>query len=55
MLLDHESPYAGRGRSYGRANVFNGEGALVASFVQENMIRDFPKGQAPAAGQKSAH
>ena len=25
MLLDHESPYAGRGRSYGRANVFSGE------------------------------
>ena len=29
--------------------------ALVASFVQENMIRDFPEGQAPAAGQKAAH
>ena len=30
-------------------------GARVASFVQENMIRDFPKGQAPTAGQRSAH
>jgi len=55
LLLDHESPYAGRGRSYGRANVFAPDGGLVASFVQENMIRDFPEGQAPAAGQRSAH
>jgi acyl-CoA thioesterase-2 len=40
LLLAHESPYAGRGASYGRANVFTQDGALVASFVQENMIRD---------------
>jgi acyl-CoA thioesterase II len=53
LLLAHESPYAGRGRSYGRANVFTEDGALVASYVQENMIRDFPKGQAPAAGERS--
>lgn len=39
MLLSHRSPYAGRGRSYGRADVFQGDGALVASFVQDNMIR----------------
>ncbi len=55
LLLAHESPYAGRGRSYGRANVFDGGGRLVASFVQENMIRDYPAGRAPAAGSKSAH
>ena len=55
MLLDQSSPYAGRGRSYGRADVFADDGRFVASFVQENMIRDFPEGQAPAAGQKSAH
>jgi len=53
LLLAHESPYAGRGRSYGRANVFREDGGLVASYVQENMIRDFPKGQAPAPGEKS--
>jgi acyl-CoA thioesterase len=52
-LLVHESPYAGRGRSYGRAHIFAADGRLVASFVQDNMIRDFPKGQAPAAGERS--
>jgi acyl-CoA thioesterase-2 len=52
-LIAHESPYAGRGRSYGRANIFNAEGRLVASFVQDNMIRDFPEGQRPHAGERS--
>ena len=55
LLLGHESPYAGRGRGYGRADVFTQDGRLVASYVQENMIRDFPEGQAPAAGQRSKH
>jgi acyl-CoA thioesterase II len=40
LLMAHESPYAGRGASYGRAQVFTRDGRLVASFVQENMIRD---------------
>jgi acyl-CoA thioesterase len=53
LLLAHESPYAGRGRSYGRADVFTEDGHLLASYVQENMIRDFPKGQAPAPGETS--
>ena len=44
-LLAHESPDAGRGRSYGRANVFARDGRLVASFVQDNMVRSFPEGQ----------
>ncbi|MGA7420449.1 MAG: acyl-CoA thioesterase domain-containing protein [Acidimicrobiales bacterium] len=52
-LLAHESPYAGRGRSYGRANVFTPDGRLVASFVQENMVRAFPEGQKPVAGERS--
>jgi acyl-CoA thioesterase II len=52
-LLAHESPYAGRGRSYGRANVFATDGRLVASFVQENMVRAFPEGQKPNAGGRS--
>ena len=55
LLLMHESPYAGRGRSYGRADVFTEDGRLVASYVQENMIRDFPEGQAPATGERSKH
>jgi acyl-CoA thioesterase II len=55
LLLAQESPYAGRGRSYGRGNVFTQDGALVASFVQENMIRDFPSGQAVPAGERSKY
>lgn len=52
-LLAHESPYAGHGRSYGRAHVFDEAGRLVASFVQDNMVRAFPEGQKPAAGERS--
>ena len=39
LLLRHHSGYAGRGRSHGRADVFGGDGSLVASFVQDSMIR----------------
>lgn len=39
LLLAHRSLYAGRGRSYGRADVFGLNGQLVASFVQDSMIR----------------
>jgi acyl-CoA thioesterase II len=49
LLLVHDSPYAGRGRSFGRADVFTEDGRLVASYSQENMIRNFPDGQAPGA------
>jgi acyl-CoA thioesterase len=55
LLLAHESAYAGRGRSYGRAAVFTADGRMVASFVQENMVRAYPEGQAPAEGQRAAH
>jgi acyl-CoA thioesterase len=44
-LLAHESPYAGRGRTYGRAHIFSADGNLVGSFVQDNMVRAFPEGQ----------
>ncbi len=54
MLLAHESPAAGRGRSYGRAHVFTEDGLLVASFAQENMVRAFASGHAPPAGAPSA-
>ena len=43
LLLSHESPHAGHGRSYGRADVFQG-GHLVASFVQDAMVRAMPEG-----------
>jgi acyl-CoA thioesterase II len=39
MLLRQHSSYAGRGRSYGRADVFSSDCRLVASFVQDAMIR----------------
>jgi acyl-CoA thioesterase len=49
LLLSHHSPYAGRGRSYGRADVFRSDGALAASFVQDAMIRPLPAQPAGAA------
>ncbi len=39
LLLAHHGTYAGRGRAYGRADVFSKDGRLVASFVQDAMIR----------------
>jgi len=39
LLLAHRSAYAGHGRSYGRADVYRTDGQLVASFVQDSMIR----------------
>jgi hypothetical protein len=55
LLLDQRSSWAGRGRSQGAGTVFTADGRLVASFTQVNMVRDFPAGQAPPAGQTSAH
>ena len=49
LLLSHHSPYAGRGRSYGSADVFRADGALVASFVQDAMIRPLDAARAGAA------
>ncbi len=45
MLMANESPFAGRGRAFGRGHVFTQSGRLVASFSQEAMIRHFPAGQ----------
>ena len=49
LLLAHRSTHAGHGRSYGRAEVFDMAGALVASFVQDAMIRAMAPRQ-PGAG-----
>jgi acyl-CoA thioesterase II len=38
-LLQQRSTYAGHGRSYGRGDIFRGDGQLAASFVQDAMIR----------------
>lgn len=44
LLLSHHSSYAGRGRCYGNANVFRPDGTLVASYVQDAMIRPLAQG-----------
>ncbi|HEY6532782.1 MAG TPA: acyl-CoA thioesterase domain-containing protein [Acidimicrobiales bacterium] len=41
VLLANASPYAGRGRSYGEVDVFSRDGRLLATAVQQNMIRSF--------------
>jgi acyl-CoA thioesterase II len=46
LLMALESPFAGGGRTYGRAHVFTEDGDLVASFAQENIVR----GMAPGGG-----
>lgn len=40
LLMAQYSTYTGRGRAFGRAQVFDESGALVASFSQESIIRD---------------
>jgi acyl-CoA thioesterase II len=55
LLLAHQSPYAGAGRSFGRADVFTRGGALVASYAQENMIRAFADDRRPTPGAKSKY
>jgi acyl-CoA thioesterase len=39
LLLSHHSDHAGHGRCHGRAAVHRADGTLVASFVQDGMIR----------------
>ena len=53
MLLAHRSPYAGRGRTYGRADVFARDGRLVASFVQDNMVRNLSEDQSPTGRENT--
>jgi acyl-CoA thioesterase II len=52
-LLVHHSPYAGRGRTYGRGDIFSTDGRLVASFSQDNMVRAFGESNRPAPGSRS--
>ena len=47
LLLSHRSTYAGHGRSYGRGDIYRTDGQLVASFVQDGMIRAMPPKSAP--------
>jgi len=45
LLLAQEGTYAGGGRVHGRGLVFDQSGALVASFVQDAIIRHFNDGR----------
>jgi acyl-CoA thioesterase len=45
VLMVHESPFAGGGRSHGRCLIFDAGGDLVASYVQDNMVRMMPAGK----------
>jgi acyl-CoA thioesterase-2 len=47
LLLSHRSTYAGHGRSYGRGEIYRTDGQLVASFVQDGMIRAMPPKSGP--------
>ena len=47
LLIDHEAQATGAGRTYGCGHVFTEDGRLVASFVQEALLRRFPAGQDP--------
>ena len=38
-VLQQRSTFAGHGRSYGQGDIFRRDGQLVASFVQDAMIR----------------
>ncbi len=39
LLLDQHSPVVARGRAFGRGDVYDAAGGLVASYAQESMIR----------------
>jgi acyl-CoA thioesterase-2 len=45
LLFSQRTVHGGGGRTYGEGHVFTSEGALVASFAQENMIRSFADGR----------
>jgi acyl-CoA thioesterase II len=36
--------YAGHGRAYGRGDIYSADGTLIASFVQDSMIKERPAG-----------
>lgn len=52
-LIDHSTLFSGGGRTYGQGNVFTTDGRLVATFVQESLLRHFPQGQDPSGKQRT--
>ena len=41
LLLANESVWAGRGRTYGRCNIWTRDGRLIATYTQDNLVRAF--------------
>ncbi len=41
LLLANESVWAGRGRTYGRCNIWTRDGRLVGTYTQDNLVRGF--------------
>jgi acyl-CoA thioesterase II len=54
MLISNRSLHAGGGRTYGEGHVYDRDGTLIASFVQESMIRQFPKDNGGKATPRTA-
>ncbi len=54
LLYHHESTQVGRGMSYVRGQVFTEQGALIASFSQDGMIRAFVADSTDSARPVSA-
>ena len=53
LLLSQRSPYAGHGRTFGCGDVFREDGHLVASFVQDAMVRAMPARPPDQAGRRA--
>lgn len=45
LLMSCEAIWAGRGRSYGRCNIWTEAGELVATYTQDNLVRAFADGR----------
>jgi acyl-CoA thioesterase II len=52
LLIDHATIFSGGGRTYGQGHVCTRHGELVASFVQEALLRHFPAGQDPTGSPR---
>lgn len=53
LLYDMDSPSASGGRGFNRGNIFDREGRLVASTVQDALIRRRPRRRGKPAGEDS--
>jgi acyl-CoA thioesterase-2 len=42
LLVTQQATFAGKGRVYGRGEVFTEDGTLVATFAQESMLKAAP-------------